>query len=453
MSESEQRLVHGQWSSRMAFILAASGSAIGLGNIWKFPYLVGENGGGAFVLVYVLCVLAIGVPIMMAETLLGRKGRRSPINTMLTLATEAGAGKAWSYVGWLGMLAGFLILSYYSVIAGWSLAYIFKMGSGLFHHVEADRARSIFMDVQSSYELQFIWHTLFMVATLAIVSRGVQGGLERATRYLMPLLLLMLLCMDLYALGTQGAGQGMAFLFAPDFSRLTGEGIMIALGQAFFSLGLGMGAIMMYGSYLPARVSITRSSLIVAGADTLVALLAGVAIFPIVFTYQLSPGMGPGLIFETLPIAFGKMPGGELFGALFFILVFFAAITSAIALIEPTVAWLYENRGMSRQSACFWSGAVCWFLGLGTIQSFSNSAVFSLAGKSFFEWLDLVTADVMLPVGGILIAVFAGWVVQRNTLEQELELGERFTLWYRAIRYLAPLAVGVILLRGVVGGA
>lgn len=452
MSENnEERLIHGQWSSRWAFILAASGSAIGLGNIWKFPYLVGENGGGAFVLVYLLCVIAIGVPIMMAETLLGRKGRHSPVNSMLKLALEAGGGRYWAYVGGLGVLAGFLILSYYSVIAGWAMAYIFKMGSGSMNLVDAEKAKTIFTDLYSSSELQFIWHSLFMIATMVIVSRGIHKGLETATRYLMPALLLMMLALDVYALGSEGAGQGLAFLLKPDFSRLSGDSLMIALGQAFFSLGLGMGAIMMYGSYLPAGVSITRSSLIVAGADTLIALLAGVAIFPIVFSYALSPAMGPGLIFETLPIAFGKMPGGHLFGMLFFILVFFAAITSAIALIEPTVAWLHENRGMNRETASLWSGLACWGVGLGTIHSFSDSAHWSYAGKNWFEWLDFLTADLMLPVCGILIAVFAGWILKPSVTEQELQLGHRYRLWRTAIRYIAPLAVGLILLRGVGG--
>ncbi len=451
MSEQEQRLIHGQWSSRMAFILAASGSAIGLGNIWKFPYLVGENGGGAFVLIYMLCVVMLGVPIMMAETLLGRKGRRSPVNTMLNLARQAGAGRLWGQVGWLGVVAGFLILSYYSVIAGWSLAYIFKMSSGFMNQVDAEKARTAFLALQGSPELQFIWHSLFMIATVSIVSRGVNRGLEAATRYLMPLLFIMILALDLFALGSEGAGQGLSFLFKPDFSRLSGESLMIALGQAFFSLGLGMGAIMMYGSYLPDGVSITRASLIVAGADTLIALLAGVAIFPIVFTHHLAPGMGPGLIFETLPIAFGKMPAGHLFGTIFFVLVFFAAITSAIALIEPTVAWLYENRGMSRESASLWSGLACWLVGLGTIQSFSDPLHWRIGDKSLFEWLDFVTAELMLPIGGILIAVFAGWVLSAETTAGELALGSRYRLWRFAIRYLAPLGVGLILLRGVGG--
>jgi NSS family neurotransmitter:Na+ symporter len=446
---TDQRLLHGQWSSRMAFILAASGSAIGLGNIWKFPYLAGDNGGGAFVMVYLLCVLAIGIPIMMAETLLGRRGRQSPINTMLTLADEAKASPAWHYAGWLGVIAGFLILSYYSVIAGWAMAYILKVGGGFMNHVDAKAAQEVFQDLKASPDIQIIWHTLFMAATLLIVSRGVSGGIERATRIMMPGLLIMLLLLDGYAMTTGGFGQGMAFLFEPDFSRLSGASVLTAMGQAFFSLGLGMGSIMVYGSYLPAHVSIARSTLIVASADTLVALLAGIAIFPIVFANHLEPGMGPGLIFETLPIAFGKMPGGSLFGLLFFALVFFAAITSAIALIEPAVAWLTENRGLSRPKAALWSGLGCWFLGLGTVFSFNVGSGAIGFGKNFFELVDFLTADIMLPVGGILIALFAGWIVKREVSEAELEMGRAYDFWRALVRYVAPVAVALVFLRAI----
>lgn len=446
---TEQRYLHGQWSSRMAFILAASGSAIGLGNIWKFPYLAGQNGGGAFVLVYLLCVLAIGIPIMIAETMLGRRGRQSPINTMLTLAEEAQASRHWRWAGWLGVASGFLILSYYSVIAGWSMAYIFKFGLGFMDHVSAAHAQEVFVELKSSSIIQAVWHTAFMAATLLIVSRGVNEGLERSTRIMMPGLLLMLVALDIYAMTTGGFGKGMAFLFEPDFSRLTGEGVLVAMGQAFFSLGLGMGSIMVYGSYLPAHVSIARSSVIVASADTLVALMAGVAIFPIVFANQLEPGMGPGLIFETLPIAFGKLPGGGMLGFAFFVLVFFAAITSAIALIEPAVAFLSENLGHSRSEAAWWSGLVCWALGLGTVFSFSAEGEAEGAGRNFFEWIDLLTADIMLPVGGILVALFAAWVVKREVSEAELEMGQAYPWWLALTRYVAPAAVAVVFLRAV----
>lgn len=446
---TDQRLLHGQWSSRMAFILAASGSAIGLGNIWKFPYLAGDNGGGAFVMVYLLCVLAIGIPIMIAETMLGRRGRQSPINAMLTLADEAKASSAWHYAGWLGVISGFLILSYYSVIAGWSMAYILKMGGGFMSHASAETAQAAFLDLKASPDVQFIWHTLFMVGTMLIVSQGVAGGIERATRIMMPGLFIMLILLDGYAMSTEGFGQGMSFLFKPDFSKLTGESVLVAMGQAFFSLGLGMGSIMVYGSYLPAHVSIARSTIFVAATDTLVALLAGVAIFPIVFANQLEPTMGPGLIFETLPIAFGQMPAGSLFGLLFFVLVFFAAITSAIALIEPAVAWLSENRGLSRQKASLWAGMVCWFLGIGTVLSFNTWSGRTWFGRNFFELVDFLTADVMLPLGGILVALFAGWIMKREITEAELEMGPGYDFWRILVRYVSPLAVAVILLRAV----
>lgn len=445
---TEQRFLHTQWSSRLAFILAASGSAIGLGNIWKFPYLAGDNGGGAFVLVYLLCVLAIGIPIMIAETMLGRRGRQSPINTMLTLADEAKASPAWHFAGWLGVVAGFLILSYYSVIAGWSMAYLFKTGGGFLSHPGPFDAQQVFNDLKSSPDVQFVWHTAFMAATMLIVGKGVSAGIEKTTRLMMPALLIMLLLLDGYAMSSQGFGQGMAFLFKPDFSKLSGEGVLIAMGQAFFSLGLGMGSIMVYGSYLPDHVSIARSSVIVAAADTMVALLAGVAIFPIVFANGLEPTMGPGLIFETLPIAFGQMPAGGLFGTLFFVLVFFAAITSAIALIEPAVAWLSENKGLSRQQACVWSGLVCWFIGLGTVFSFNVWSGRTWFGKNFFELVDFLTADLMLPIGGILVAVFAGWIMRREVSESELDMGKHYDRWLILVKYVAPISVALIFLRG-----
>ena len=445
---TEQRFVHAQWSSRLAFILAASGSAIGLGNIWKFPYLAGENGGGAFVLVYILSVIAIGIPIMFAETMLGRRGRQSPINSMRTLAEEAKANPLWRYAGWFGVAAGFMILSYYSVIAGWAMAYFFKINSALFEHIDAAGSTRLFEDFKSSPEYLGIWHSLFMVATMFVVSRGVSGGLERLSRFMMPALLLMLLLLDVFAMNSGGFGKGITFLLNPDFSKLTGNGVLVALGQAFFSLGLGMGSIMVYGSYLPSDVSIARSSLFVIAADTLVALLAGIAIFPLVFANGLTPSMGPGLIFETLPIAFGQMPGGWLFGMLFFALIFFAAITSSVALIEPAVAYLSENKGMNRDQACLYSGLACWVLGLGTVFSFNIWADVKWFGRTIYELVDMLTAEIMLPVGGVLIAIFAGWVMARADSEAELKLEDprHYHLWRILVRYVAPIGVALVFL-------
>ncbi|MGD2056519.1 MAG: sodium-dependent transporter, partial [Gammaproteobacteria bacterium] len=317
--------IHGQWSSRLAFILAATGSAVGLGNIWKFPYIAGENGGGAFVLIYLVCIAVIGIPIMMAEVMIGRRGRQSPINTMRTLAAEEHASPHWQWLGWAGMLGGFLILSFYSVIAGWALAYVFRAGSGVFTGLTADGVQSIFTNLVSEPERLLAWHTIFMVMTMLVVARGVSHGLERAVRLLMPALFVLLVVLVGYAWNSGAFEQGLEFLFRPDFSSITANGVLIAMGHAFFTLSLGMGAIMVYGSYLPDNASIAKTSIAVSLMDTLVALLAGMAIFPIVFANGLEPDSGPGLIFQTLPIAFGHMEGGAFFGMLFFILLVFAA--------------------------------------------------------------------------------------------------------------------------------
>ena len=447
--------VHGQWSSRLAFILAATGSAVGLGNIWKFPYITGENGGGAFVLVYLVCIGLIGIPIMMAEVLIGRRGRQSPINTMMTLAKEEKLSKVWALLGWSGVLAGVLILSYYSVIAGWAMSYIFRAGSGAFVGVTAEGVSSIFSALISDPERLLAWHTLFMVMTLIVVARGVRSGLELAVRYLIPLLFVLLFLLVGYAYTTGHFGEALEFLFKPDFSKLSAESVLIAMGHAFFTLSLGMGAIMVYGSYLPANVSIARTSIIIAVLDTLVALLAGMAIFPIVFANGLEPGSGPGLIFETLPIAFGHMSFGTLFGVLFFLLLSFAAWTSAISLIEPAVAWLVENRNMTRVQSTIWCGVVVWLVGLGSVFSFNLWSEFRplgmfpvFADKNFFDVLDFITSNVMLPLGGLLIAVFAAWRLSRSTSFDELNMGDglAYPLWRFLVRYITPIAVLIVFL-------
>ncbi|MGB5716466.1 MAG: sodium-dependent transporter, partial [Gammaproteobacteria bacterium] len=368
---SERESIHGQWSSRLAFILAATGSAVGLGNIWKFPYIAGENGGGAFVLIYLFCIAVIGIPIMMAEVLLGRRGRQSPINTMRTLAAEEHVSRHWKWLGWAGMLAGLLILSYYSVIAGWALAYVFRTGSGLFTGLTADGVQTIFTNMVNDPERLLAWHTIFMVMTMTVVARGVSGGLEKAVKLLMPSLFVLLFVLVGYAWNSGGFYQGVSFLFQPDFSKITANGILIAMGHAFFTLSLGMGAIMVYGSYLPGTASIAKTCIAVSLMDTLVALLAGLAIFPIVFANGLEPGVGPGLIFQTLPIAFGHMDYGAFFGMLFFVLLVFAAWSSSISLIEPAVAWLVENRGMTRIFASVVAGLTTWLFGLLTVLSFN----------------------------------------------------------------------------------
>ncbi len=445
-----RKSIHGQWSSRWVFVLAATGSAVGLGNIWKFPYITGENGGGAFVLVYLLCIAVVGIPVMMSEIMLGRRGRQSPINTMRSLAREEGRSPHWQLLGFTGVLAGFLILSFYSVIAGWALAYVVEAVSGAFSSVTAEQSGEMFGGMVSNPGVQLFWHTLFMGMTMFVVARGVREGLERAVRLLMPALFVLLVILVGYAMNSGGFAQGLDFLFTPDFSKISTEGVLTALGHAFFTLSLGMGAIMIYGSYLPEDVSITRATFTVAIADTVVALLAGMAIFPIVFANSLEPGAGPGLIFQTLPVAFGAMPGGLFFGTLFFVLLVFAAWSSAISIIEPVVAWLVESRGMERKQASIVAGTVTWALGIATILSFNLWSEVKWLDKTIFDLLDYLTANIMLPLGGLMIALFAGWAMKKSHSRGELGLHESgYQRWRILIRYLTPVAIILVFLNAV----
>ncbi|GMQ96669.1 MAG: sodium-dependent transporter [Gammaproteobacteria bacterium] len=461
MSERESQ--HGHWSSRTMFILAATGSAVGLGNIWKFPYMAGEFGGGVFVLFYIFCVAIIGIPIMMAEIMLGRKGRHSPINTMRLVAEDEGQSKWWQALGWMGVVAGFLILSFYSVIAGWTLAYVFRVASGLFEGQTAAGVGSIFSEFVSDPERLLFWHTAFMVLTVYVVGGGVRHGLERAVKYLMPALLIILLLMVGYAMNTGYFAQGVKFMFYPNFEALKAEGaikdaILGGMGQAFFSLSLGMGAIMAYGAYLPPKTSIASAAISIALMDTLVALLAGLAIFPIIFANGLEPASGPGLIFKVLPIAFGQMPGGSIFGTLFFVLLVFAAWTSSISLVEPAVAYLVEKRGMSRRKAAGVCGVVAWLLGIFTVFSFNiwsdvhplgMFAVFK--DKTFFDLIDFLTSNVLLPLGGVLVAVFVAWLMKRETSCNELNITGAtcgYPLWRLLTRYVSPVLVLIIFIVG-----
>ncbi len=447
--------MHGMWSSRLAFIFAATGSAVGLGNIWRFPYTAGEYGGGAFVLVYLLCVAAIGIPIMIAEVMLGRRGRQSPINTMRALAARQGVHPAWQLLGWMGILCGFLILSFYSVIAGWTLAYVFRAGSGQFSGIDGLGSEAIFGALTADPERLLAWHTIFMVLVVMIVARGVAGGLERAVRVLMPALFALLVIMVLYAAQAGDFGAGFAYLFTPDFAEFranAGDAILSAMGQAFFSLSLGMGAIMIYGSYLSSQASIGGNVAIIAGMDTLVAVLAGLAIFPIVFANGLEPSAGPGLIFQTLPVAFGQMPFGALFGVLFFLLLAFAAWTSAISLLEPMVAYLVENKDFSRVRASLLAGVAVWLLGIACLLSLNAWSGFTLFDKGILDLFDYLTANVLLPLGGVLIALFAGWVLDDQVSRTEFGVSDGawlYRLWRGLIRWVAPLCVILVFLNAI----
>ncbi|MFZ5723806.1 MAG: sodium-dependent transporter [Pseudomonadota bacterium] len=440
--------IHGLWATRAIFILAAAGSAIGLGSIWKFPYVTGMHGGGAFVLVYLACVLLVGVPLMMAEILMGRRGRASPVHAVQKLAHESGLGKRWVALGWLGTFAAFLILSFYTMIAGWGLHYTVLSAQGTFTGIAADASTAVFDSLKANPLAMLLWHTLFMAMTIVVVARGVQAGLERAVRWLMPILFALLFVLLGYAFTTGQFLRGMEFLFAADFSRVDGEMFLVALGQVFFTLSLGMASMMAYGAYMPHGQSIARSTVMIVALDTLFSLIAGLAIFPIVFAWNLEPAQGPGLMFVTLPLAFGNLPWGALFGTLFFALVVVAAWVSAIALAEPFVAWAVE-KGMRRAKAATLVGVAAWALGILSVLSFNvlSGEDFRIAGRSFYEAIDFLATNILLPLGGILIAVFVGWAMKETKVMKELAMQNQalYIAWRIAIRIVVPLAIVLIM--------
>ena len=437
----------GRWSSRWLFVLAAAGSAVGLGNIWKFPYIAGENGGGAFVLIYLVCVAFVGAPIMISEVMLGRKGRASPINTMGTLAKQASASGRWGFVGWMGVLAGVLILSYYAVIAGWALNYVWLTASGTFDAASAQVATSTFDQLQQDPLQMVAWHSFFIFITIWIVARGVSRGLETAIRWFMPLLFVLLLVLLGYSASSGGFAQGWAFMFDFNWDVVGPETWLIAMGQAFFTLSLGMGTMMAYGAYVPDDSHIGSTVLTIVVLDTFVAVAAGLAIFPLVFVNGLEVGQGPGLMFVTLPLAFGQLPMGALFGTVFFVLVSFAAITSAISLTEPAIAYLVEEYNAKRSRVASSLGVFCWLLGLGTVFSFNIWAdVKPLFGLNFFEIVDQLSQNIMLPLGGLLIALFAVWVLPQNIVREQLQVrSDRIMLVWRVVGgVIAPLGVAAV---------
>jgi NSS family neurotransmitter:Na+ symporter len=449
--DAKRKSLHGHWSSRMAFVLAVTGSAVGLGNIWKFPYIAGQNGGGAFVLVYLACVILIGMPVMMSEILIGRRGRRNPVATMQLLGKEEGSSHRWGWVGGMGVVAGILILSYYSVIAGWTLAYIVKSATGVFAGATAETVGAEFGSFVGDWRQIGLTHTIFMALAIFVVARGVERGLEQAVRFMVPALLVLMLVLLLYSINSGYFGQGVAFMFTPDFDKLTWGSVLAALGQAFFTLSIGMGAVMAYGAYLPEETSITGASAAVVTADTAIAILAGLAIFPLVFANGLTPGDGPGLVFNTLPLAFGQMSGGVFFSTIFFILLAFAAWTSAIGLMEPAVAWIVEHFNRTRAQATVMIGLLIWFIGFGSVLSFNVMAEVKFLAGTIFDNVDYLTSNIMLPLGGLLITVFAGWVMCRNSTSDELgNSGALFKAWRVLARFIAPIGILLVLINAVI---
>lgn len=441
------------WSGRMAFILASIGAAVGLGNIWKFPYTLGSSGGSAFVLVYLVAILIVATPIMLSEMVIGRSARQSAPSAMRSLAQRYGSSPYWSLVGWMGQLALFLVLSFYSVIAGWTAAYLYKSVSGGLAGLSADEVAQGFGAFLHNPVPMILWHLAFTAGTVFIVSRGVKVGLEKVVNVLMPALFLTLIALVINSAIVGDFAAAATFLFSPDLSKLTAPVVLAAVGQAFFSVNVGVGAVLTYSAYLPKDINLFRSAVTISLGDTLVALLAGLAIFPIVFANGLDPAGGPGLIFVTLSTAFAQMPGGSFIGAAFFMMILFAALTSSISMLETMTARASESRSVSRPKAAIGIGACTFALGLVTVFSFSTwESTFPLghlevfANKTPFDLIDYLVSNLLMPIGGMLYALFAGWWIAKNDLIAEIGVGDGalFKTWLLLARFIAPLAVAVI---------
>jgi len=438
----------GNWSSQFGFIAAAAGSAVGLGNIWKFPYITGLYGGAAFVLVYLLFVILVCIPIMNSELLVGRKSGKNALGAFKELAPKS----SWWIVGLMGIIAGFVILSYYSVIAGWATAYIFK--SGAYMAAGANPA-DVFVSFITSPVTPIIWHAIFMLICIGIVMAGIEKGIEKYSKILMPALVIILLILIIRSLTLPGAGAGLSFYLKPDFGKLSAEGILAALGQAFFSLSLGMGCMITYGSYLKKDQDIPVNSYWIAGADTGIALIAGLAIFPAVFAFGLDPGAGPGLTFITLPAVFASMGWvGHFFGILFFFLLTIAALTSAISLLEVVSAYFIDEAKWNRKKAVWIMGIIIFLLGVpSSLGQGVWSGVKIIGGRDILDSLDFVAFNILLPLGGFLLCIFIGWFWGTTKAIEEANIGAKSiklgTTYSFLIKYVIPIAIFIVFLSSV----
>jgi neurotransmitter:Na+ symporter, NSS family len=433
------------WSSRFGFIMAAVGSSVGLGNFWRFPYTAGENGGGAFILIYIACVILIGLPVLMAEYGMGRKSGMSAVEGVESLARAEGKSQNWGFVGWVGTITATFILSFYMVISAWLLAFVIQAFKGGFAGMDAAASGANFANVigQGEHPLASKWYmllliALFIAANVAIVGRGVKGGLEKAASILMPAFFVILLVIVGFSLTRGNALETFEFLFQPKWEDVGFKTFLEAVGQAFFSIGVGVGLMITYGAYLDRGTNIPRASVIVAGSDTFVALIAGFAIFPVVFAAGLDPAGGPSLFFVSMPVALGGLGTiGFIMAILFFALALFAAFTSSISLLEVSVSWLEERQGVTRLGAATGVGFMLWLVGA--------AYVFS---TEYLDFMDFITGNVLLPLGGLLVAVFAGWVLSRDMLESELGEGSIMNIWRFLMRWFVPAFVGFVLFFG-----
>ncbi|MFT7319345.1 sodium-dependent transporter [Congregibacter sp.] len=450
------------WSSRLTFLMASVGFAVGLGNIWRFPYVVGENGGSAFILIYLTFAILIGVPLVMAEWTIGRRGNdaTSASGSFRGVATQSGASTKWGAVGGIAVLAVFMLMLIYTTIAGWTMDYFVRAASGAFEGITSETSAAAYEDLMASPWRLVFWHTVVVVLTVYINSRGLHGGIEKAVNILMPALFLSLVIMVGYAAVVGDMAAAANFLLTPDFSKVTGETVLMALGQAFFSIGIAMAVMITYGSYMDQSTSIAQNAVIVVGADTLVALLAGFAIFPLVFQHGMTPSAGEGLVFQTLPVAFGDLPAGSFFASVFFFLLIAAAVTSCIGNFAPVVAWTEEKFRLSHSRAAFTAGFAMWVLGIASALSFNVLSDFHpldfISGfeeKTIFASIDYIMANALLPIGALLTAIFIGWIANRDSIREEIGLpdGLAFKTWLVLIRFVIPTALVVVFLSGILG--
>lgn len=445
-----------KWSGRLGFTLATIGSAVGIGSIWKFPYEVGSNGGGVFVAFYVAGLVLIVVPLMLAEFAIGRQGGGDPITSIAAVARAHGAGRAWAVVGALGVLTGFLILSFYAVIGGWTLGYAFETAVRGLPGADARAVRDRYQAFLASPAAMLGYQALFLAVTAVVVARGVGRGIEAAAKVLMPALLLLMLLLAGYAMVEGDVARTLRYLFVPAFDRVSARAALEALGLGFFSIGVGLGLMITYAAYSRATIPLREVAIVSVLADTAISLLAGLAVFPIVFGNQLDPASGPGLVFVTLPLAFARLPFGTVAAVAFFVLLFVAALASAISLLEVAVATLVHRRGWRRRTASAVCGVTCFVAGVPTVLSFNRwadwyplAAVEGFATATFFDVIDHVTSNVLLPIGGFAMALFAGWAMPARLLREPLRLGGRGTRWLLVLlRYLAPAGIAVVALGG-----
>jgi len=440
------------WSSRFAFVMASVGFAVGLGNIWRFPYVTGENGGSAFIIIYLACAFGIGVPCLIAELMIGRRGQRCPPQAMTNVALESGRSRHWGIVGGMGVLTAFVIAITYAVVVGWVLWYLSKAVTTGFVGVDAAVASAEFDAVLADGSGMLFWTLVGNLFTGAIIFAGVKGGIERAVTIMMPLMFALLIGLSVYNIFAGGFAETVEWLFAPDFSKVNGNTFLAAIGQAFFSIGVGMGGMMTYGSYLPKDFSIPRGAMIVVFADTLVAMLAGFVVFPAVFHHGLDIAGGAGLIFQTLPVAFAQMPGGHLFAVLFFVMLSVAGITSMVGLLESVTAWIDERFKINRHIGAAAVVAAVTVCSIASVLSYNVIADVRVAGLNFNDFADALPTKLLLPAGGLLIAAFAGWMMMRPYSESELQTSSmNFAIWRGLVRFLAVPAIAVILITGFIG--